>query len=318
MKKRSLGMILLVIAILSALYVPRMVDNYQIANTAISNITETCVPDPEYFVDCIDHNDTRFNTTLLIDNRTIFIENASFSDHLEIWSEVLNDFPPHAVENIVKIRFNVSMASNSTAMTADYENQPGDKPCGINWTHYGPCVRSRIDVNSTVMSVQPRTSYKGIIGHEVGHTIKFSNSDINLFSYLHGINDTADNFITKYAMTANLSDEEDFAENIRFWRGNTPLLWKISQRNDVMKAKFGFTSRKMCFKGNSSSTLCPIYISQKSSAETPQNYNGTTDNYKGLFDKDLKRSNIRIMKNITDLNFEDFGFMEANFQNNGT
>lgn len=314
MKKKDLAIFLLMLAIIAALYVPRGYPDQRL-DIAI-NETETCIPDPEYFIDCISYNETRINTTLLIHNRTIIIENASYDDHLEIWEEVLTDFPPHATENIAKIVFNANMSSDDALMESGYEKQ--DKLCGMNWTHYGYCVNNRIRVKENATSNISRTFYKQAIAHDTGHSVRLNYSDMFLFLYIHSFNGTADNFITRYAMTSNLSNEEDFAESVRFWRGNTPLFLKISKRNKIMQTKFEIVSRQICYGIEKNATVCPIYVSKNANTDLPNNYNGTIDNHKGLFNNDLRRKDIKISKPIANLSIKDFDSLTKDLINNGT
>lgn len=164
-----------------------------------------------------------------------------------------------------------------------------------------------------------KRDYRRLIVHEIGHAARINYSDRNILIYLHGLNLTGENFVTKYARKSRSENEkEDFAESISFWRGNTKLYWMISQRNRVMQEKYAIVSRQLCFGESANMTLCPLYLSQNATMDPPQYYNGTIGNYTGLFEDDLKRRDVRIMKNVRDLEFEDFYFMEATFPESGT
>lgn len=319
MKKKYLAILLLMSAVIAASYMQNMEKNAGLDSDNVADETGVCVPDPEYFIDCSVHDEKKSNTTLKVHNRTIFVENASSRDHLEIWEEILNDLPPHTTEYIIKIKFNENI-SDTSLMEVNYRTYTKIF-CSPIWP-YSDCLLDEIRVSKNIWTVHKlsRTYYKHTIAHEVGHSIRLNFSDREAFGFFFNMNETSDIFVTKYAMTSNktnvrFSENEDFAEGIRFWRGNTVLFWKISERNEIMRSKFEIIARQICFSRNDNTTTCPVYVSRNATEDPPQNYNGTANNYQGLFEKDLKRKDILINKYIRDLDFEDLNSAMSGIEN---
>lgn len=315
MKKINTAILIVFLATIAAWHIPK--DSFDANRENMTEKADNCLPDPEYFRDCMIHNETRINTTLLIHGKTIFIENIGLNDRLDIWENILDSFPPHITKNILRVTFDAEMSNGTHLMESVYESH-SDKPCGMKWSYYPYCVNNWIKVKRNATAFLSRKDYEGYISHEIGHSVKLNYPDMDMFSYLNSLNTTSDNFVSQYAMSSTESDKEDFAESIKFWRGNTKLLENISQRNMIMRTKFEIVARQICFNNTNHTTICPIYVSQKAIVNGSQNYNGTTYNYDGLFENDLTRKDIVIDKNLLDISFDDIKIAISDLKINGT